>query len=195
MCFFSILTLKLTTPNSGTNTNGTSIQCYSIIQSSHRRFNCDWSWKNSVVASTDYRFASLICRSARSDHVSPILLASCRKSRVQRKINILIFKSLNNPSCLSDLIQLYVTSRQPRSSANTRLLRLLSAQLKSSGRRAFFYQSPLLWNKLRYSLRHSSSMASFKAAPKTHLFSSGLYRGCAVVCIQDARKCVESLHE
>ena len=143
--------------------------------------------------STDYRFAR-----ARSDHVSPILLTSCRKSPVQCNINILIFKSLNSPSCLSDLIQLYVTSSQPRSSAHTRLLRLPSAHLKSSGRRAFFYQSPLLWNKLRYSLLHSSFMASFKSTPKSHLFSSGLRLlclGCAVVCIQDARRCVESMHE
>ena len=37
------------------------------------------------------------------------------------------------------------------------LLRLPSAHLKSSGRRAFFCQAPLLWNNLPYSLRHSSS--------------------------------------
>ena len=59
---------------------------------------------------------------------------------------VLTFKSLNNqtPSCLSDLIQLYVPSRQLRSSADTRLLRLPSTHLKSSGRRVFFYQAPLL---------------------------------------------------
>ena len=71
-------------------------------------------------------------------------------------------------------IQICFPSRQLRSSADTRLLRLPSAHLKSSGERAFLHQGPLLWNNLPYSLRHSSSIPSFKFALKTHLLSSGL---------------------
>ena len=44
----------------------------------------------------------------------------------------------------------------------------------SSGWCTFFYQAPLLWNNLPYSLWHSSSISSFKSALKTHLFSYGL---------------------
>ena len=57
-------------------------------------------------------------------------------------------------------------------------LRLPSTCLKSSGQPAFFCQVPLLWNNLPYSLRHSSSVASFKSALKTHLFSSWLWMPC-----------------
>ena len=58
---------------------------------------------------------------------------------IQYKI-LLTFKSLANqaPSYLSDLIQLYVPSRQLRSSANTRLFRLQSTHLRSCGQRASF---------------------------------------------------------
>ena len=93
--------------------------------------------------------ARLICRSARSDHWSPILRDLIHllpvESCVQYIIRSLTFKPISNqaPSYLSDLIQQYIPSRQIRSSADTRLP---SADLKSSGRRAFFYQSPLLWN-------------------------------------------------
>ena len=67
-------------------------------------------------------------------------------------ILLLTFDLLNNrwsTSCLSDLL-LYVPSRQIRSSADTRLLRLPSLPLKFSGQRAFFHQAPLLWNNLPY---------------------------------------------
>ena len=87
--------------------------------------------------------ARLICRSATSGHVSPILRAlhwlpveSC----VQYTVLFLTFKPLSNhaPSYPSDLIQQYVPSRQLRSSADTRLP---WADLKSSGRRALILLS------------------------------------------------------
>jgi len=73
-----------------------------------------------------------------------------------------------------DHIQLCVPSHQVRSSVDTRFLRFPSTHLRSSGPRAFCHQAPLLWKSLRYYLRHSSSMASFKSVLETHLFSSGL---------------------
>ena len=99
----------------------------------------------------------LICYSARSDNISPFLrdlhwlpVESC----VQYRIRSLSFQPMSNqaPSYLSDLIQQYVPSRQIRSAADTRLP---SADLKSSGRRAFFYQSPLLWI-IPFRLQHCS---------------------------------------
>ena len=98
-------------------------------------------------------------------------LDSCRiPHTVQFLLFFLTFKPLNSqaPSYLSDLLQLYVPSRQLLS--YTTLLRLPSAHLKSSGRRAFLYQEPLLWNNLPCSLRHSSFTALSKSAFQTHLF-------------------------
>ena len=39
-------------------------------------------------------------------------------------------------------------------------------QSKLSGRRSFAYQGPAVWNKLPHSIRHASSIASFKTALK-----------------------------
>ena len=89
-------------------------------------------------------------------------------------------------------IQLYVSSRQLRSSANIRILRLPPAHLKSCDQRAFFCQAPILWKNPSYTLRHCSSIASFQSALKTHLFSSGLsmpYQ-CACSCVPLVRACV-----
>ena len=75
--------------------------------------------------------ARLICRSARSDHWSPILRDLIHllpvESCVQYIIRSLTFKPISNqaPSYLSDLIQQYVPSRQIRSSTDTRLPSLL----------------------------------------------------------------------
>ena len=70
--------------------------------------------------------ARLTCRSAISGPVPAIFRALHRlsvESRVQYKGIILTFRSLNSqtPSCLFDLMQLYVPSRQLRSSADTPL--------------------------------------------------------------------------
>ena len=126
--------------------------------------------------------ARLICRSARFDHISLILRPLHWlpvKSRIQYKIiRLLTFKSLKieAPYYLSDLIQLYVPSRQLRSSADTQLLSLPSAHLvfwstclllsntitleqsTPLSPTIFFYQTPLLWNNLPHSLRQPSSI-------------------------------------
>ena len=70
-----------------------------------------------------------MCRSPKTDHKSPILRALHRlpvESRVEWRLLLLIFKSLSNqaPSYRSNLFQLCVPSRQLRSSADIRLLRL-----------------------------------------------------------------------
>ena len=118
----------------------------------------------------------LICRSGRSDHRSPILSDLHWlpvESYIQYTIRSLTFKPVSNqaPYYLSDLIQQYVPSRQIRSSADTCLP---SADLKSSGRRAFFYQSPLLWLWIiPFPLRHCSLDAECFVCVSV----------CAAVCI------------
>ena len=119
--------------------------------------------------------ARLISGTSTSDHVTPVLRSLHWlpvHSRIDYKVLLLVYKSLHDlaPPYLSDLLQFYVPPRQLRSSADTRLLRIPSARLKTSGQRAFRYQAPTLWNSLPLSLRHSDSKATFRSSLKTHLF-------------------------
>ena len=121
--------------------------------------------------------ASLICRTPKSDHISPVLNTLHWlpvEQRIEYKLLLLACKSVNNDgtSYLSDLLKFYIPSRQLRSSSDSRLLCILSFRLKSLGQRKFSYQASVLWNSLPISLRHSNSTLAFKSALKTHLFPS-----------------------
>ena len=115
--------------------------------------------------------AKLICRTPKSDHISPALHIIHRLPIEQRtgyKMLFLALKSVNNksPLYLSDL-KLYIPSQLICSSSDSRLLRIQSESLRQC---KFFYQASILWNTLSHSLRHSNSTAAFKSALKTHLF-------------------------
>ena len=119
--------------------------------------------------------ARLISSSPRRAHITPILRDLHWlpvELRVKYKLLLLVYKCLTNqgPSYLSDLLDLYVPTRQLRSSNDSRLLRIPSYRLKTVGYRSFSRQAPILWNSLPFSLRHSVSISSFKTALKTHLF-------------------------
>ena len=121
--------------------------------------------------------ARLICRTPKFDHISPADHAFHWlpvEQRIEYKLLLFAFKSVNNdgPLYLSDLLRLYIPSRQLRFSSDTRLLRIPSFRLKSFGQRKFSYQASVLWNSLPISLRHSNSTLAFKSALKTHLFPS-----------------------
>ena len=110
--------------------------------------------------------ARLICRTPKSDHISPVLHTLHWlpvEQRVEYKLLLLAFKFVNNngPSYLSDLLIFYISSRQLRSSSDTRLLRIPSFRLKSFGQRKFSYKASVLWNSLPISLRHSNSTLAF----------------------------------
>ena len=92
--------------------------------------------------------------------------------RIEYKLLHLAFKSVNNDGqpYLSDLLKVYIPSRQLCSSSDTCLFRIPSFCLKSSGQHKFLYQAFVLWNSLPISLRHSNSTLAFKSALKTHLF-------------------------
>ena len=90
-----------------------------------------------LVCKLQNNIARLIYRSVRSDpRVSdaPCSTLASAESRVQYKVIILTFESLHNQalSCLCNLIQLCVPSRQLRSSADTPLLRLPFHQVECS---------------------------------------------------------------
>ena len=119
--------------------------------------------------------ARLIFRSSKFDHVSPLLRSLHWlpiQQRITYKIASLCFKSVESscPQYLTDLLHLYTPSRELRSSADTRLFKIPSVRTKTFGQRSFAFQAPLIWNHLPHSLRHSSSLQSFKLHLKTFLF-------------------------
>ena len=74
------------------------------------------------------------------------------------------------PQYLSELLHLYIPSRDLRSSADTRILKIPRSNSKAFGQRSFSHVGPSTFNGLPYSLRHSDSQTSFRQALKTHLF-------------------------
>ena len=119
--------------------------------------------------------ARLVLRARKRDHITPLLNSLHWlpiSSRIEYKIMSLTYNSLfeSGPTYLSDLMHLYTPGRQLRSSSDTRTLCLPSYRTKSYGQRRFSVQSPLLWNTLPSSLRHTQSSNSFKSHLKTHLF-------------------------
>eukprot|EP00745_Piridium_sociabile_P004237 TRINITY_DN12507_c0_g1_i3.p1 TRINITY_DN12507_c0_g1~~TRINITY_DN12507_c0_g1_i3.p1 ORF type:complete len:128 (-),score=15.14 TRINITY_DN12507_c0_g1_i3:89-472(-) len=121
--------------------------------------------------------ARLIFKRSKSEHVSALLHSLHWLpilKRVEYKISSLCFNSLasSGPQYLSDLISIYTPSRELRSSADTRVLQIPSVRTKTYGQRSFSFQGPSVWNKLPLSLRHSTSLQSFKRDLKTHLFTS-----------------------
>ena len=87
------------------------------------------------------------------------------------------------PTYLSDLLHLYVPSRKLRSSADPLVFRIPSFHTKSSGQHSFSYQAPTKWNKLPASVRHASSVSSFKSSLKTFLFLETFFSPPALRCM------------
>jgi hypothetical protein len=120
--------------------------------------------------------ARLVVKAKKSDHITPILRSLHWlpvTSRVQYKVLSICHTCLSSstgPVYLSELLHLYTPSRQLRSSADTKLLRIPTVRTKSFGERSFSYQGPFLWNKLPQFLRYFESANSFRQSLKTHLF-------------------------
>ena len=109
----------------------------------------------------------------RHHHISPILQKLHWlpiNQRITYKIAVLCFKTINfkQPTYLLDLLTLYQPTRTLRSSDKN----LLSIpNIKSAqGRRSFSFAAPTVWNSLPLSLRSCSTLSSFCASLKTHLF-------------------------
>ena len=58
------------------------------------------------------------------------------------------------------------------SASDTRIFRVLRVGRMTLGERSFQYTGPVIWNSLPLSVRHSSSLSSFKSKMETDLFSS-----------------------
>ena len=120
--------------------------------------------------------ARLVLKKRKRDHASPLL----RKlhwlpidKRIQYKMATLCFRCLNGsaPTYLSDLLELYVPSRQLRSSSDKTKLKVYTPKFKTFGERSFVYLAPKVWNSLPRNLRESQNVSVFKKNLKTHLFS------------------------
>ena len=106
------------------------------------------------------------------DHAQPILQSLHWlpiRTRIQYKISTLCFNVVTGtgPQYLSELLHLYTPSRDLRSSADTRILKIPRSNSKAFGQRSFSHVGP---SNCLYCLRHSDSQTSFRQALKTHLF-------------------------
>ena len=97
-------------------------------------------------------------------------------SRIQYKIVLICFHiaSCKASPYLSELLHLY-SPRPFRSAADTRMFRVPRVGRRTLGERSFQYIGPVIWNSLPLSVRHSSSLSSFKSKLKTHHFSSAYW--------------------
>ena len=114
---------------------------------------------------------------SKSAHITPFLydLHWLPISRwIQYKTALICFHIVSGtaPPYLTELHHLYSPSRSLRSSADTRIFRIPRMGRRTLGERSCQYIGPVLWNSLPFSVRHSSSLSSFKSKLKTHLFSS-----------------------
>ena len=118
--------------------------------------------------------ARLITGIRKHDHITPILMDLHWlpvNERIQLKILLLTFKSLNGPApvYIDEMIQRDVPNRKLRSSSAF-LLKQNKWNLKSYGFRTFTVAAPFLWNSLPLEVKSSPSLNIFKSKLKTHLF-------------------------
>ena len=66
-------------------------------------------------------------------------------------------------------------SRSLRSASDTRIFRVPRVCRRTLGERSFQYIGPVIWNSLSFSVRHATSLSSFKSKVKTHFFSSAYW--------------------
>lgn len=92
-----------------------------------------------------------------------------KKGFVQLRKTFKILLNNSVPMYISDLLTYYNSTRALRSSGKG-LLIMTKIKLKSR-ERIFNYWGPSLWNKLPFDLRPIITFSTFKAKPKTYLFS------------------------
>ena len=66
-------------------------------------------------------------------------------------------------------------SRSLRSASDTRIFRVPRVCRRTLGERSFQYIGPVIWNSLSFSVRHATTLSSFKSKLKTHLVSSAYW--------------------
>ena len=122
--------------------------------------------------------ARLVCKAPKRERSPPPPhLVDLRWLPVERRISYKIATICYNvitgtaPPYLSDLLELYTPLRTLRSSADTRIFRILNGRKRFQGKRAFSFIGPSIWNNPPFSVRHAQTFSAFKNQLKTHLFS------------------------
>ena len=106
--------------------------------------------------------ARLVVRASLNVHTTPIL-TQLRwlpvQARISYKIACLCFSPINfsTPAYLSDILRLYSPARPLRSSADTRLLKLLLYKQKTKDDLAFSHFGPSVWNSLPPYIRNAAT--------------------------------------
>ena len=125
--------------------------------------------------------ARLIFREQKFCHVTPFIYELHWlpiKCRIEFKILLITFKILNflAPTYLLSLIPLMLPSKYNlRNSIDNLLLSYPRFKSKATlGDRSFTFAAPELWNALPFDIRSASTVSSFKAKLKTHLFRHAL---------------------
>ncbi len=119
--------------------------------------------------------AKLIYKERKTAHCTPLfkqLHWLPIEQRIKYKSACLCYHVIigSAPQYLSELLHLYVPSRSLRSSADTRVFRIPRYNKQGHGGRSFAVSAVQTWNSLPFSVRHSSSLSSFKINLKTFLF-------------------------
>ncbi|KAI5085303.1 hypothetical protein C0J45_23171, partial [Silurus meridionalis] len=119
--------------------------------------------------------ASVLTRSRKYDHITPILSSLHLlpvKFRKDFKLLLLIYKALNGlaPMNLSSLLTCYNPSRSLRSQ-NSGLLVVPRIAKSTKGGRSLPHLAPKLWNSLPDSVRGSDTLTQFKCRLKTYIFN------------------------
>ena len=118
--------------------------------------------------------ASLISKTARHDHMSPVLKDLHWlpvQQRIQYKILTLTFKALHNlaPFYIKNLLQVYKPGRNHRSQSSSIRLMLPKTRTMTYGDRCFASAAPKLWNELPSKIRDCETLDSFKKISKNLL--------------------------
>ena len=121
--------------------------------------------------------AHLIYKAPKSAHITPLLFDLHWlpfSSQIQYKIALTCFHIVSDTAlpCLSELLHLYSPSHSLRSASDTGIFRVPRVCRRTLGERSFRYIGPVIWNSLPFSVRHATSLSSFKSKLKTHLISS-----------------------
>jgi len=118
--------------------------------------------------------ASIMTRTARHNHITPVLKILHWlqvKYRAQFKLLVHTHKALHDRSTvyLRDMLQMYTPGRTLRSQ-NTQLLVVPKMRTTSYGNRCFTYAAPSLYNALPADIRKSKTTDTFKK-PLKHIIS------------------------
>ena len=111
--------------------------------------------------------ARITLRMPRTEHTMPLLRMLHwlpTPSRIAYKIDSLCHTALTTayPKYLSELLNVYTSSRPLRSSLDPNILNIAAARTKSYGQRAFSYQGPIKWNRVPGSIRTMEEKDTFK---------------------------------